>query len=330
MATYNGFFLRDSLNDTGTVPSPGYPYYSPDVICHQQVSNPQTYFVQNYAQNPNQAAQLGSQTNYIYVRAKNLAATTLSGWSVSVYRSSSSLFLNTNLWSQNPLLTANGKSYSTLNATPSQGIVVGNDVLFLNALSSNLFCLIGIASQKQPPNIPAPFTSYDDYLMWVRMNQNVCGNNLTIAQNYPNQQYSRLDSLSNPENQSVPVLFVISVVGGTLPPGSTFGVTCAPLNVNSSWNISQGPVQTASSMMPAKFSGYVTTWGSLPAGQNTWPNGVTIQNETYIGREAGSPSAIFATPFEQIGVRPADVEGLATGGVLVLIGSTGTYFTTGG
>jgi len=328
VAYYNGFFMRDSLSDTGTVPSPGSPYYSPDVICHEQVASPQTYFVQNYNTNPNQPAQLGSQTNYIYVRAKNLATTSLSGWYISVFRSSSSLFLNTNLWSQNPLYTVSGASSVALNSTPPQGIAVGNDVLLLNAVTSNLFCLIGMASPKPQPVIPPPFTSYTDYIMWVRMNQNVCGNNLTIAQNFATQQYSRLDSLSNPENDYVPVLFVISVVG-TLPAGSTFGVTCAPIGVNSSWNISDGPVQTASGMMPPKFDGYVTTWGSLPPGQTVWPNGVRIDNETYIGRDVDSPAAMFAAPWEHLHVKPEDVPGLPRGGVLVLIGSTGTYFARG-
>lgn len=328
MATYNGFFMRDSLSDTGEIPSPGYPYYSPDVICHEQVANPQTYFVQNYNTNPNQPAELGSQTNYIYTRARNLATTSLSGWSISVYRSSSSLFLNTNLWSQNPLLTASGKSFVTLNTTPTQGIAVGNDVLFLDAVTSNLFCLIGMATPQQPPVIPPPFTSYSDYILWVRMNQNVCGNNLTIARNFATQQYSRIDSLSNPENDYVPVLFVISVVG-TLPAGSTFGVTCAPINVNSSWNISQGPVQTASGMMPPHFDGYVTTWGSLPSGQIQWPNGVRINNETYIGRDVGDPAAAYAAPWEHVRMQPGEMPGMPRTGVLVLLGSTGTYFSTG-
>ena len=43
VATYDGLLMRDNLEDTGVVPSPGYPYHSPDIIAHSQVEKPDTF-----------------------------------------------------------------------------------------------------------------------------------------------------------------------------------------------------------------------------------------------------------------------------------------------
>ena len=84
MPVFDGFLMRDALNDDGTVPSPGYPYYSPDLIAHAQVADAKPFFTANYATDPNQPVELGSKVNYFYVRAKNLSAGTLSGYYITV------------------------------------------------------------------------------------------------------------------------------------------------------------------------------------------------------------------------------------------------------
>ena len=43
MTTYDGLLMRDNLADNGVVPSPGYPYHSPDIIAHSQVEKPDTF-----------------------------------------------------------------------------------------------------------------------------------------------------------------------------------------------------------------------------------------------------------------------------------------------
>ncbi len=328
MPVYDGMLMRDALNDDGTVPSPGYPYYSPDVICYQQVANPQSFFSANYSSDPNQPVQLGSATNLLYVRAKNLSTQTLSGWNVFLYRANSSLFLNTNVWRQNNVQTVGGSNYCSLPTTQPQGIAVGNDVFVLSSLSSNLFCLIGVAVAGTSPNIPPPFATYNDYVMWVRNNQNVCGRNLTTAQNYPTRQYERLDTFSNPQSDSVPTLFRVSVVG-SLPTGTTFGLTCTPLNVNSSWNISQGPMQTASGICPPNFNGTVTTWASLPSGSSVWPPGARLDTTVYVGIDNEAPAAKFAASPEELGIGLEAVQDLVPNGTLVRVGNCATVFTRG-
>jgi hypothetical protein len=327
MPYYDGLLFRDSTSDTGVVPSPGYPYYSPDIICHDQVADPQSYFTANYSSDPNQPVQLGSNTNFVYVRTKNLSTAAQSNWYVFVYRASSSLFLNTNIWKNNGLNTLGGQPYIQLATVQPNAVAVGGDVFVLGALSSNLFCLIGVASPTSTPNIPNPFTSYSDYITWVRQNQNVCGRNMTLAQNFPNRQYERVDSFSNPESTAVPVLFQVSATG-PLPTGTTFGVVCSPLNINTSWNVSQGPIQTTSAMCPAGFNGTVTTWGSLPSGVTQWPTGARIDNTIFVGRSASDPVARYATDFAALSVRREEVEGLEPEGVLVRLGNCATQFVT--
>jgi hypothetical protein len=327
MADFNGFLMRDSLKDTGVIPSPGYPYYSPDVIAHAQVASPQSFFTANYSSDPNEAVQLGSRLNPIYVRAKNLSSGPLTGF-VSVFRASPSLFLTPSVWKNNPLKTASGQTYVPLPPlAPPNSVAVGTEPLYLDATASNLFCVVGIVSTTSQPTIPNDFKTYSEYIEWVTKNQNVCGRNLNIVRNFPNRSFERLEGFSNPSEDAVPTLFKVEVKGGTLPAGTTFGLQCAPLNLNTSWNISQGPTQTASGMTPAKFNGTVTTWATLSGGG--WPNGVSIETAVYVGVTADDPVASLATPFEELAVAAEEVEGLPANGKLVRLGNVETLFVTG-
>jgi hypothetical protein len=223
MPLFNGFLMRDSLTDDGVVPSPGYPYYSPDVIAHAAVADPQTFFSANYGADPSQPIELGSRLNPVYVRAKNLSDQPLSGYSISVYRANTTLFLRPTLWRNNPLSTTSGAISVPLPATVQPGAIgVGQDSFVLDAIASNLFCLIGIASPTPTPVFPADFASYSDYIAWVRTNQNVCGRNLNYVRNYPNRAYERVDAFSNPSTtDSVPTLFQVTLSGRPLPAGTT-------------------------------------------------------------------------------------------------------------
>lgn len=327
MASYDGFLLRDSLGDTGVVPSPGYPYYSPDLIAHAQVANPQTFFAGNYGSDPNEAVELGSRLNRIYVRAKNLSANPLSGYYVSVFRAQPALFLTPSVWRNNPLSTASGNPYLALPPTVQPNAVgVGQDCFMLDAIASNLFCLVGIASPQPQPAIPSNFSTYSDYLVWVRGNQSVCGRNLNMVRDFPNRSLERLEHFSNPSaTETVPTLFQVSIVGGLLPAGSTFGLQCAPLGINTTWKISEGTVKTTSGMTPPLFDGTVTTWATLAPG-TVWPPGVGVNTSVWVGLPPDDKAAPLATPFEQLGVRPEEVEGLPANGVLVRLGNVETVF----
>jgi hypothetical protein len=319
--------MRDDLQDTGSAPSHGSYYRSPDVISHPQVTDPQTYFADNYSSNPNQPVQLGSQINPIYVRAKNIGTSTLPQWYVHVYRARSSLFVNTNEWSGNPLQTISGTSYVTMNPASPNSIVVGNDYFVLSGLSSDLFCLIGIASSTTTPTIPPPFSSYSNYVDWVKQNPNVCGNNLTVVRDYPDRQYERTDSFDNPEDHEVGALFWTKVIGNP-PAGLTFGVQCDPLNINAHENVDHSKDLTTSAVVPANFpSTNYMTWGSLPTGTSQWPSGLTIRTEYHVTRDPGDEiAAPYAQSWEQLPIKPIDMPGLPEGGYLILVGTCTTEF----
>ncbi len=326
MSLFDGLLMRDTLQDTGVVPSPGYPYYSPDVICHAQVADPKTYFTNNYNSDPNQPVQLGSHLNFVYVRAKNLADSTQSGWYISVYRSPSTLWLTPSLWKDYKLKTQSGVDYVTVDPVQSGQVAVGNDYFILDALQSNYFCVVGIASQTPDPALPGSFSNYDDYWNWIRNNQNICGRNLNTIQDFPDRQFERLDEFQNPENEPVPILIQLTA-SGPLPGGTIFGVTCAPCDINKEQAVSQGTILTASGMVPANFSGNVTTFASLPSGTTSWPDGANISTKLYVGQDADSEAAKYATPLEEIGVSREELaEHHTENGVLVLLGSTATAF----
>jgi hypothetical protein len=325
MPVFDGFLMRDALNDDGTVPSPGYPYYSPDLIAHAQVADAKPFFTANYATDPNQPVELGSKVNYFYVRAKNLSAGTLSGYYITVYRANASLFLRPSIWKHNLLKTQEGNAYVSLDSTASNAIAVGNNPFLLDGISSSNFCLIGIASNSPTPSIPSDFSTYEGYITWVRQNQNVCGRNLRLVRNFPNRDYEQLDQFSNPETVSVPTLFQVTI-HGTLPANSTFGLISAPLGLNTTWNVNDGTVQTASAMTPANFTGNVTTWAILSSG--SWPSGVWIETVVFVGVSDRSLAAQYReTEWSQLGGAAPEVID-ATRPHLVRVGNCATKFLT--
>jgi len=325
MEQFNGFLMRDSVSDTGQVPSPGYPYSSPDIIAHAQVADPNRFFTDNYASDPNQPVEAGSRINPVYVRAKNLSDQPLNNYYISVFRADTSLFLRPSIWRNNPLSTAEGNSSVSLPATVAPGAVaVGSAPFLLNAVNSNLFCCIGIAGPTATPQIPNDFPNYESYITWVRNARNICGRNLNKVRSYPNRWFERLDTFSNPSTTDyVPTLFQVTV-RGTLPAGSTFGLQCAPLGIATNWNIANGPVQTTSGMTPPDFDGTVTTWAILPT-NTPWPPDTSIDTSVWVGFPATSPVAQYATALSELGVRAEQVEGLGSG-VLVRLGNCQTVF----
>lgn len=323
MSVYDGLFMRDALEDNGTVPSPGFYYMSPDIICHSQVADPQTFFINNYNSDPNQPVELGSAINFIYARAKNLSDSSLSGY-IHVYRSSSSLFMTPGIWKNNALQTLAGASYLTLNNVASGQIAVGNDHFVMEAVKSNLFCMVGIASTEINPVIPDDFSSYSDFILWVRQNQNVCVRNFSLTNNYPDRNYERLDSFSNPENKDVPAMFKVTATN--LPAGTIFGIQCAPLNIDKSQNVNDGTILTDSGMCPANFEGTVTTYATLPSGISQWPDNARLEVEVYIGLDLNTPAAIYAEPWDNLPLKRHEIPYLQSNGILVRLGYCGTEF----
>ena len=325
MAKFDGFLMRDNLSDSGAVPSPGYHYMSPDLICHSQVADPQGFFAGNYTSDPNQEFDGHSRFNYIYTRAKNLSEKTLSGYFASAYEAPPSLYLTPSLWKNRPLKTKAGNSYVTLPSTASGKIAVGDEPLFFDATKSGTHtCLVGIASNTKTPTIPNDFTHVDDFILWIRNNQNICARNLNIRPNTQTRSHEEIQGFKNPGVNDIPTLFVVEV-SGTPPKGTVFGLTCAPLKINRSWKTDDGTTKgTASGITPPGFNGNVTTFADNPTGK--WPDGFKIQTTVYVGVRSDSAAAMFRDPqFPE----PGQVASNIKEPHLVLLGSCATIFKDG-
>jgi hypothetical protein len=324
--------MRDALNDDGRVPSPGYPYYSPDLIGYDPV-NPQqvqAFFSGNWATDPNKPIQLGSTSNALYVRAKNLGTTPSSGQYISVYRANTTLFLTPSRWSSNRLRTQSGAQSVALPTMPPQGIGVGPEPFLIDGTTgAGLYCLVGMATATPNPVLPSDFTNYSAYINWVRGDQSVCGRNLSTLRSFPTRQFERWDSFSNPEAGDVPTLFKLTVSGAQgFPAGTTLGLTCAPMGVQQQWTWDPAfPSRTASGMCPPNWGGTVVTWVSLPSG-GTWPRGTTVDTVVYVGRNPDDSAAQYATPWEELGVDPREMDGIVDDGVLVMLGSVTTQLVS--
>ncbi|MGZ5932906.1 MAG: hypothetical protein ACXWLW_12150 [Rhizomicrobium sp.] len=100
---WTDFLLRKALDDTGQVPYPGSSWTSsPDIIPNGTAvaSNPATTFGgANYGTDQGQPT-VFEQTNYFYMRAKNLNTAAETG-SLYLYYCPQNLFLFPSLWNEN-------------------------------------------------------------------------------------------------------------------------------------------------------------------------------------------------------------------------------------
>ncbi len=289
----DGFLMRDSLDDTGVVPSPPLSWASPDLICHQQVSDPQTVFgtAASYASDPNQVASQGSRYNRVYARAKNLGQDK-TGCFISVFQAGPSLFMHPNLWRNHVLQTADGETSLPLESVGPGEIGVCKKPFLLDLIGETHVCLVGVVSKGPNPALPKKFSDPDDYGRWVRKHPNVCSRNIHPVLNYRARNYESLYHFENPYVQKTRYLFVVEIEG-TLPPNTELGLVCRPIGLDKSWRLGDDP-QKATSLMVGSFNGAITTWVTLPRDQPHWPNGVAIVTSALVERPLDSPLAKYA------------------------------------
>jgi hypothetical protein len=344
MSTWNDLFIRDSLQDTGTLPSNGVWYAAPDIICSQQTTyaNPTQQFgtAASYATDPNQPV-VAQQNNYFYVRAKNLAAQSQAG-QMYVYWTKASLVMTPDLWFNQPLqVSINGRwqPNNPLVAVPQNGITVAQQPFAWTPPAiapGDHFCLVGAVGTSlhawPPPQAPT-FANFDAFLYWLRNNGNICLRNLTLVSNPAAPQWDRVDGLHNPWNEARPL--VIAAECKNVPTGTQITLKCTALEINTTKRTSKASetVYTQGVTCDAGFSGYVETMAVLPTGTR-WPVGAQIRTIPYFGTRASSPAARFAEDFggdaRHPGVaRALELAGGAEYGVLVAAGSCATAYTGG-
>ena len=338
MPTWTDILLRDSLEDNGTIPSPGYAYTSPDVICTQQsqIPNPTTYFTGNYTSDPNLSV-IVNQNNYMYVRGKNLG-TQASGGTVYLYWTPSSLLMLPAQWSQNAMQANVGGRWQPYNTLPqvNGGQVSVTQVPFAwspaPAPRGDHYCTVSAVSTQQHPwsasNIPS-FPNSDAFVMWVRNNQNICWRNIWLVSNPNTPNWDRLDLLNNNFSQDSPLL--IKAQCSAVPIGTTITLKNTALGINTvqTTTSSNQTIYSQGVTCPAGFNGYIETLAVLPVG-TTWPPGALIVTTAYFGMQATSPVARFAETFHRDEHHPHVIHArkLAGGsnGVLVAIGNCATGY----
>lgn len=335
LGEWNDILLRDSLEDIGVIPSPGYPYTSPDVICTQQQQVDPTQFTQNYGSDPNLPV-IAKQNNFMYVRGKNLG-TQPSGGTVYLYWCESSLLMLPDQWKQNAMQANVGGQWQPYNTLPQ---VEGSQISVTQApfawAPSTLpagqhYCTIGAVSTPTHPwstnDIP-PFPTWDDFVMWVRNHQNICWRNLTLLTN-PNQpEWDRLDLVSLPGTAPVPML--VKAQCTNVPIGTTVMLKNDQLGIQTSVvtdNVNQ-TIYSNGVTCPAGYIGYIETLAQVAQGQ-IWPTGAAIETILYLGTEPNKPVAKFAHDFGTDNKHPSVVQarGLVKGtmgGVLVAVGNCST------
>lgn len=289
MSTWNSLLLRDVLSDDGTVPPPNYNYcFSPDIIPHTQVPDPQTFFKNNYGSEVGQSLNAG-QFNYLYTRVKNLNTASNVGGYTNLFYLPSSIFINVTQWLNNkiPVLSSGGAvNYNA--SCPSVGageISIPETPFYWDTPSDHKhYCIVGVCfpdnMQFQLPT--SDFTTINDFVRWCTYNPNVSYRNLQILySNIPS--YARLDTFDNTFSSQKTFFFEIKITGGQLPDNTVLNLKCDAINVNKSFTVNNAaPVPfTDSAFVPAGFTGAMQTSVTLPPG-GTWPIGVKVETISYV------------------------------------------------
>jgi hypothetical protein len=273
---YNDLFMRANLADTGQVPGVGNACSSPDIIPVGSLPtpNPQAFFSGNYHTDVGQNV-LSGQQNYVYVRAKSLAAAAAEG-TVSLYWSKASLLNWPSVWSANALKTEQGTTSVAISA-PSDGQVVVGQAPFVwspAAIEGDHYCLISrVVTAAHPNPIPADGT-IDDFTQYVLNNRGVGWRNVTLVN-------GDTPSWQVPVNLTVmdACQLLIQVETSNVPLGCSVQFACGiegptpPLVLNKT-QITTSPNQTVGiwAQLPQGFNGdlMVSFWlndnAALPSG----------------------------------------------------------------
>jgi hypothetical protein len=304
MTAYLDLFMRDSLTDTATIPSPsGTPYWSPDIIPHTQVANPQTSFgtAASYTTAPAQDIEYG-QYNYIYLRGKNTATTAKSG-NLQLYWSKSSLVMTPTTWTGQGLQTAAEATTVPLTSIAGAGIAVGGVPFVWNAPTNEAYsyCLIAtLSTTEHPVSTTLPHNTWNGFVSWVRNNPNVAWRNLHIVNNLPDPNYARLYVVQNTTSQDAVMAFSTALTN--FPVGTEVTQVCAPLNINkTSTTTSTNTTIVSSASVPTGFDGSLQVTVTLPAG-GTWPSNGTVVTTSYVGTSSANDVLNlmeFAAPLDQ-------------------------------
>lgn len=276
MDSYKDLFMRDTLSDTGAIPSVERDVcHSPDIIPAgtQPFQNPLTLIYDDW-NNDLGGDIVQGYYNYIYVRGQNLASNAATG-DVYLYYSPSSILLSPQDWKGNSIGDTNPK----FTATTHGERVLGDHPFLWNAPPQPdgwHYCLISrVVTQEHPNEIPDSFSSSGEFVDWVRNNPAIAWRNIFIQEpdSLPTKTYlfkfSNMDNFQEKyairaECKNMPSGTVVSLVCGSLGP-------CPPINVKQV--LSGSPIEYIyiESILPPNFDGDLTVTIQIQNGE--WPSG---------------------------------------------------------
>lgn len=272
MATYNDLFLRDNLNDQGSVPATGTISTSPDIIPYgtSPVTDPTTFFTNNYSSDVGKDLIANAQ-NYIYMRAKNLAAGAESG-TISLYYSKASLLLYPSLWQSNILKTSSGSTSVPISAATNGAIAVATDPFTWQpqAISGDHYCLIGRIVTAANPN-PIPQTgNIQDFATYIANNRGMGWRNVAVITSGSPTFSQGVDYDQGSQGGNMTVLLTCTNV----PKGAAVSFSCGTPGPNPPINLPQTTVTDSNSfvvgmstVIPDNFKSTIT--------YSYWANGTT-------------------------------------------------------
>lgn len=184
MATYNGLFVRSTLNQSNTVPRAGAQSSSPDIIPYgiKPADNPQTYFKDTYNQDVGKVLE-GEKTNYIYLRAKNFASQKIvdSGdTKPRLFWTRASVLTYPDKWTE--LTKTSSHDPVSLEADPGQVGVISEPFVWVpDNIVSDHYCMIAqIPSPGYDNSIPNTL-QISDFAGWVARSGGIAWRNVTVV-----------------------------------------------------------------------------------------------------------------------------------------------------
>jgi hypothetical protein len=177
-------YLRDYVGDDGH-PTGGMVSASPDIIVRQAaVADPQTAYGSGSGTENDAGLSQNVETghaNFVYVRVLNRGGATAAAVSVDVYWSPPATLVTPNLW--HLIGTASLASVPTGNV-----LTVANGLTWPSAdiPAPGHYCFVAVTGNALDPKPdPATFATFDNYLTYVRNNNNVAWRNFDVVMGPP-------------------------------------------------------------------------------------------------------------------------------------------------
>lgn len=288
--------LRGSLTETEQKHSTS-TYSSPDIITHDQVSNPTVFFTQNYDSDPNQYVET-LNNNYIYARVKNIGDEATEENYVHLFSHVTSLYLNPKNWEKYRISTVGGNRYSTLPPIKKDEIAATSDYFLFNGTKQygTNCCFACVVCRDKNPDF-SYLNSYVEYYDWIHDNLNVAARNMRTTNNYRQRQFEDLYNISNPYSNSAHVIYQITAHG--LVSGTTYGLETVTIDGKKTEKKYTDETSTHSiqaiGTLEAGYDDYISIYGILPEGSTAWPDGAYFEITARIAY-ADSASFLSARP----------------------------------